>query len=69
MVSTPTSHFTGWKIEKKTERKEARAMRLRVKRVIQVIMCRLNRHEYIVRLACNMTGQNLRNCKYCGKFE
>ncbi len=44
-------------------------MKQRVKRVLQVIMCRLNRHEYIVRLALNATGHDLRNCRHCGKFE
>jgi len=57
------------KVDRKTRRKEARAMKQRVKRVFQVIMCRLNRHEFIIRLDCDTTGHNLRNCKYCGKFE
>jgi len=44
-------------------------MKQRVKSIVQGLMCILNRHDYIVRIACHTTGHNLRTCKNCGKFD
>jgi hypothetical protein len=44
-------------------------MKERAKSFIQGVMCRFNRHEYIVRLVFSKAGCNLKTCRHCGKSE
>ncbi len=48
---------------------EVKSVKERVKGIIQGLMCRFNRHEYIVRLAFAKAGCNLRTCRHCGKSQ
>jgi hypothetical protein len=56
-------------IDNGKKRMEARAMRKRMRGIIHGLMCRFNRHEYIVRLTFSKAGCDLKTCRHCGKAE
>ncbi len=43
-------------------------MKKKVKDIVHVIMCRFDRHEYVVRLRLNKR-YGLKTCTHCGKSE
>jgi hypothetical protein len=44
-------------------------MKKRMKGIIYGLMCRFNRHEYVVRLIFSEAGCDLKTCRHCGKAE